>query len=129
MAERRIERFEDLQAWRKARDLVREVYALSGNWVDKAIQDQIRRASVSIVANIAEGFERDGDREFIQALACAKGSAGEVRTLLTLARDLDALKPARYETSRAMAEETSRLIAGLMRYLKASEFRGRKYRT
>lgn len=127
MVARRIERFEDLHAWIKARELVREVYAISLAG-DLAMRDQLRRAAVSIAANIAEGFERDGDREFLQALSCAKGSAGEVRSLLTLALDLNYVDPSRYGTARGLAEEASRLIAGLMRYLKASEFRGKKFK-
>ena len=74
-------RFEDIEAWQKARELTKVVYQLSGRGhfaKDFGLRDQIRRASVSIMANIAEGFERDGTGEFIQFLAIAKGSAAEV---------------------------------------------------
>jgi four helix bundle protein len=87
----------------------------------------MRRAAVSAMANIAEGFERDGDREFIQSLAVAKGSAGEVRSCLTAAFDIGLIDAATHEQVAGLAIETSRLIAGLMRYLKNSTFRGKKF--
>ena len=86
----RIERFEDLEAWKLARALNAMIYNASGAGAfshDFALRDQIRRASISIVSNIAEGFERDGDKEFAQFLFMAKGSCGEVRAQLYLAMD------------------------------------------
>lgn len=83
----RIERFEDLEAWKGARALTGSIYAVTGTGAfsrDFALRDQIRRASISIVSNIAEGFERDGDKEFLQFLSMAKGSCGEVRVQLSL---------------------------------------------
>jgi four helix bundle protein len=78
-----IEQFEDITAWQKARALTSAIYTDSrtGSLAkDFALRDQLRRATVSIMSNIAEGFERDGDREFVQFLsATAKGSCGEVR--------------------------------------------------
>ena len=73
--------FDDIEAWQRARELTKVVYQLSGRGQfakDFGLRDQIRRATVSIMANIAEGFERDGTGEFIQFLAIAKGSAAEV---------------------------------------------------
>jgi four helix bundle protein len=81
----RIERFEDLEAWKLARCFANLIYKASsiGDFArDFALRDQIRRASISVVSNIAEGFERDGDKEFIQFLFMAKGSCGEVRAQL-----------------------------------------------
>lgn len=75
----RIERFEDLDVWQRSRDLTRQVYAASGDGEfarDFGLKDQMRRASVSIMSNIAEGFERGSNKEFIQFLYIAKGSAG-----------------------------------------------------
>ncbi len=81
----RIEKFEDLEAWKLARSFANLIYNVSsvGNFArDFALRDQIRRASISIVSNIAEGFERGGDKEFTQFLFMAKGSCGEVRAQL-----------------------------------------------
>jgi len=78
----RIERFEDIESWKKARELTREVYRLTREGPacrDFRFIDQIRAASTSVMSNIAEGFERDGNAEFRQFLYIAKGSAGEVR--------------------------------------------------
>ncbi len=80
-----FQRFEDIEAWQKARELTREVYAASNTGLfakDYGLRDQIRRASVSIMSNIAEGFGRGGNKEFIQFLSTAKGSASEVQAQL-----------------------------------------------
>jgi four helix bundle protein len=80
-----IKSFEDIRAWQSGMDLTRAVYALSrkGEFArDFALRDQIRRAAISVVSNIAEGFERGANREFIQFLLYAKGSAGEVEAQL-----------------------------------------------
>ena len=77
-----IQRFEDIESWKKGRELTRRVYAQSdsGKFArDFGLRDQMRRSSVSIMSNIAEGFERDGNKEFPQYLYVAKGSAGEFR--------------------------------------------------
>jgi len=86
----RIERFEDIEAWKKGRDLRKVIYKCSrtGEFArDFALRDQIRRAAQSVTSNIAEGFERGGNREFIQFLSDAKGSCGEVRDQLYTALD------------------------------------------
>jgi four helix bundle protein len=80
-----VKYFEDLEVWKSARTLTRKIYALTGKNAfskDFGLCDQIRRASVSIMSNIAEGFERGGTQEFIQFLSIAKGSCGEVRCQL-----------------------------------------------
>ena len=81
----RIERFEDIEGWKLARRVANRVYDISdvGRFSkDFALVNQIRRASISIMSNIAEGFERDGNKEFLQFLSVAKGSCGEVRAQL-----------------------------------------------
>src|SRR6267143_950560 len=86
----KISKFEDIESWKKARKLTNEIYqtTTSGDFVrDFGLKDQIRRASVSVLSNIAEGFERGGDKEFLQFLAIAKGSCGEVRAQLYIALD------------------------------------------
>ncbi len=81
----KIQCFEEIEAWQKAREITREIYLItSGGEIAKdfVLKDQLRRASLSIMSNIAEGFERGGNREFRQFLAMAKGSAGELKALL-----------------------------------------------
>lgn len=126
-----ITRFEDIVAWRKARELARCVYEASsdGAWAkDFALRDQIRRAAISVVSNIAEGFERDGNREFRQFLAIAKGSTGEVKAQLYVAFDAQFLTEQRFRQLYDLATETGRLIGGFIRYLTESAMRGAKYR-
>ena len=127
----RIERFEELEAWKLARVLNTLIYKISGagNFGrDFALRDQIRRASISIVSNIAEGFERDGDKEFIQFLFVAKGSCGEVRSQLYLALDCNYISHEELSQLVGKAVEVSRVISGLITYLKHSEFAGKKYK-
>ena len=85
-----FQRFEDIEAWQKARELTKAIYAMSNDGQfarDFGLRDQIRRASVSIMSNIAEGFERTGDAEFRHFRSMAKGSVGEVRAQLYVALD------------------------------------------
>ena len=85
-----FQRFEDIEAWQKARELTKAIYAMSNDGQfarDFGLRDQIRRASVSIMSNIAEGFGRGGNKEFIQFLSTAKGSASEVQAQLYVALD------------------------------------------
>lgn len=81
------QRFEDLVVWQRARELTREIYKLTIDWRDFGLHDQIRRASVSVLSNIAEGFERGSNVELIQFLYIARGSCGEVRAQLVVALD------------------------------------------
>jgi four helix bundle protein len=108
------------------------VYSLSGTGNfgrDFALRDQIRRASISIVSNIAEGLERDGDKEFLQFLSVAKGSCGEVRAQLCLARDQKYISETEFQDLTTKAIQLSRLISGLIRDLRQSQFSGKKYKT
>jgi four helix bundle protein len=116
----KIERFEDIQAWQKARDLVNAVYALTrkpGFDQDRSLKDQIRRATISIVANIAEGYERRSDKEFSQFLYTARGSAGEVRSSLYVAQDQGYITNEEFTRVRTLAEEISKALFGFIRYL------------
>jgi len=127
----KIKKFEDIESWKKARKLTNEIYKAtsSGSFVrDFGLKDQIRRASISILSNIAEGFERGGDKEFLQFLAVAKGSSGETRAQLYVALDQGYISPDQFEILFTMAAEVSQLIAGLMKYLPESALRGNKYR-
>ncbi|HEX2032788.1 MAG TPA: four helix bundle protein [Chloroflexota bacterium] len=126
-----MSRFEDLVAWQKARELTREIYLVTSSPEfrrDRSLRDQIRRASVSVVSNIAEGFERGGDREFVQFLAQARGSVGELRTQLYVALDAHFVDEHQFNRLQALALEAGRLIGGLMRYLRTSGYRGTKFR-
>ncbi len=123
--------FEEIESWQKARELTRKVYAVSNQGAftkDFGLRDQIRRASVSIMSNIAEGFERDGNREFLQFLAVAKGSSGEVRAQLYVALDQNYIDKNTFESLSAISIEIGRLLGGLMNYLRETDMKGKKFR-
>ena len=126
-----VKNFEDLVCWQRGRELTRAVYRMSkgGEFAkDFALRDQIRRACISITSNIAEGFERGGDNEFVQFLSTAKGSCGEVRSQLYVALDEAYLSEVEFRASKDLASEASGAIAGLMTYLTRSTLRGSKFR-
>ena|SRR5437867_1786006 len=113
---KKIERFEDFIAWQRARELTREVCKATsfGNFArDFGLKDQIRRAAVSIMSNIAEGFERGRASEFHQFLSIAKGSCAELRSQLYVALDANYLTSERFEQLMAEAAETGQIIGGL----------------
>ena len=127
----KIERFEDIIAWQKARQLTQQVYgfARQGSFArDFGLRDQVQRASVSTMANIAEGFERGGDKEFIQFLSTAKGSCGEVKSHLYVALDQNYVSAEQFKDLYAQADEVSRLTAGFMAYLQQSKVGGHKFK-
>jgi four helix bundle protein len=112
----RVERFEDLVAWQKARALTAAIYsATSGPGLarDFGLRDQIQRAAVSIMSKIAEGFERGKLTEFHQSLSVAKGSCGELRAQLYAALDAGHLEQEAFARLLAQAEEVGRIIGGL----------------
>ena len=119
----RIARFEDVDAWQKARKLAGQIYAASKDGAfsrDFGLRDQIRRAVVSVMANIAEGFERRGGVEFRRFLGMAKGSAGELKSHLYVALDAGYIKQEQFDRCYEDASETGGKIGGLMRYLSAA---------
>ena len=123
--------FEEIEAWKKARELTKRVYRAANKGLfarDFALRDQICRASVSIMSNIAEGHDRSGIGEFIHFLATAKGSAAEVRSQLYVALDQNYVTPREFAEMSALAVETSRMISGLMKYLATSGYTGTKYK-
>ena len=127
----KIEKFEDMLSWQRTRELTKRVYQVSkvgGFAKDFELRGQMRSASISVMSNIAEGFERGGDKEFIQFLSTAKGSCGEVRSQLYVALDQSYITPVEFEGLSSDALEVSRLVAGFMSYLKESELRGNKFR-
>ncbi len=127
----KIRKCEDIQSWKRARKLANETYKVTaaGNFArDFGLRDQIRRAAVSILSNIAEGFERGGDNEFLHFLSVAKGSCGEVRAQLYVALDQAYISTSEFDTLFRSTIEVSQLISGLMRYLGGSSLRGNKYK-
>ena len=126
-----IKQFEDLICWQKARELTQQVYKvtrLQDFRVDRGLCDQIQRASVSIMSNIAEGFERGTKQEFLNYLFIAKGSAGEVRTQLYVALDAGYLNSETFKRLNYLVRQCSIVIAGLIKSLKVSEFKGSQYK-
>ena len=126
-----FQRFEDIDAWQKARELTKAIYALSNDGQfarDFGLRDQIRRASVSIMSNIAEGFGRGGNKEFMQFLSTAKGSASEVQAQLYVALDAGYMNQEQFQKLYSETEATARMIAGLLRYLQNSDLKGAKYK-
>jgi four helix bundle protein len=125
-----IQRFQDIQAWQSAREMTRVIYSLSATgafaW-DFPLRDQIRRAAISAMSNIAEGFERGGNREFINFLSIAKGSAGEVESQLYVALDQTYITQDVFETTQQSVRSVSRLLGGFIVYLQNSEMRGPKF--
>ena len=116
-----IRRVEDIQAWRKARELVREIYKKCAEGAlrkDFGLTDQLRRAAVSSMSNVAEGFGRKSDRDFARFLDVARGSVVEVQSLLYVALDVRYLDEQEFQRLNRLADETASLIGGLTSYLR-----------
>jgi len=113
----KIERFEDIISWQKSRNLSIIIYSLLKNNHDLGFKDQIQRAVISISNNIAEGYERRSNKEFKQFLYIAKGSCGEVRSMLYIALELNYISRTEFEQTYNLGIEISKLISGLIRTL------------
>jgi four helix bundle protein len=116
-----IKRFEDIQAWQKARELVREVYRACGSGPlqrDFGLRNQLCRAAVSSMSNVAEGLARKTDKDFAHFLDIAKGSAVETQSLLYVALDVGYLDSAAFQRLFKLADETVALIGGFSSYLR-----------
>ena len=112
----KVEIFEDLIAWQKARELTKQIYLITGEGSfskDFGLREQIRRASVSIMSNIAEGFERGGRGEFHQFIVIAKASCAEVRSQLYVAHDVGYISQAEFDKLYDLSIEISRILGGL----------------
>ena len=123
--------FEEIEAWQQARELTRLVYEVSGKGTfgrDFALRDQIRRAAVSVMSNIAEGFGRGGAREFVQFLAVARGSASEVSAQIYVALDQGYISKESFGRLQEQATRTGSVLSGLIRYLRTVGLKGSKYR-
>lgn len=111
--------FEDLEVWQSARALVKHIYESSQCLKDYSFRDQITRASVSIINNIAEGHERSSNKEFIRFLKIAKGSCGEVRSMLLLSTDLKYMTNEKSQELIEQCYSISRQLSGFIKYLEA----------
>ena len=112
-----IKKFEDISSWKKSKELVLLIYNIFKDSKDFGFKNQIERASVSVMNNIAEGFERQTNNEFRQFLYIAKGSAGEVRSMLYLALELDKINKEQFDKIYNLSIEISKLLAGLIKVL------------
>ena len=123
MVDQGVQRFEDLIAWQKARKLTLVIYKITGDDKfsrDFGLRDQIRRAAVSVMSNIAEGFERMGKAEFHRFLVMAKASCAEVRSQLYVALDVGYISQDQFNEVHDMADEVARIIGGLRVSIKKS---------
>ena len=120
----KIEKFEDIEAWQKARELAGAIYSASSDTPfnrDFGLREQIRRASVSIMSNIAEGFGRGGNKELVHFLFIAKSSAAEVQAQLYVALDAGYIDQVKFQELYDLSNNTCKLIGGFIRYLKNQE--------
>ena len=127
-----FQRFEQIVVWQKAREFTRKIYEVTGQGAfarDFGLKDQLRDASVSIMSNIAEGYERSGNAEFKQFLSIAKGSSGEIRSELYVALDQRYITEATFTSLTNEAIEISKMLNSLMNYLQGSGIRGTKFKT
>ena len=126
-----VKAFEDLEIWKEARRLTQDIYRLTTAEKfskDFGLRDQIRRATVSIMSNIAEGFERGGNQEFIQFLYIAKGSCGEVRSQLYVALDQGYIDQKQTDELTKFFKRLSSMISNLITYLRKSGMKGEKFK-
>ncbi|HJZ04421.1 MAG: 30S ribosomal protein S23 [Candidatus Dadabacteria bacterium CSP1-2] len=116
----KIQKFEDIIAWQRSRELIEKVYRLTNRDKfnrDFSLKDQIRRAAVSVMSNIAEGYARQTDKEFVQFLYIARGSAFETQSQLYVALDLGYISKEEFDKTYETITEISRLIMGFIKYL------------
>lgn len=117
----KIQKFEDMKVWQDAREFVSKIYKSTSNQKfskDFGLRDQIQRAAVSIMSNIAEGYERDSNKELIRFLQYSKGSAGEVRSLLYVATDLEYLTEKEFSEYHQASISIITQISNFIKYLK-----------
>ena len=120
---KRIESFEDLTVWQIGIELVKHIYLLTSDGElrkDFGLRDQLRRSAVSVPTNIAEGFERSSRKEYLLFLNIAKGSAGEVRSLLRVALEVGYLEKVKHDQLRELAVILSRSLSNQIKSIKAS---------
>ncbi len=123
-----VKSFEDLLAWKKSRELTKGVYSAMKNVNDRGFTDQIQRAAVSVMSNIAEGFERGTRESFVNYLQIAKGSCGEVRAQLYVGLDVEYLNLETFKYLKGLTEETSKLLSSFIKKVKQSPHSGIQYK-
>ncbi len=127
-----IKCFEDLEVWQKSREFCKDIYRITNYELfsrDLKLKDQLKASAGSIMDNIAEGFERDGKKEFVYFLSIAKGSCGESRSQLYRALDYAYIDEQEFEILYQKAIKISKSISGFINYLKQSEIKGLKYKS
>ena len=126
-----FKKFEDMVVWKKSMILTRLIYQTTNQpsfLKDYNLVSRIRKSAVSIASNIAEGFERDGNKEFINFLYIAKGSCGELRCQLYIAKDQHYLQADSFQEMYNLATEISVSLNKLIKYLQESDYKGNKYK-
>jgi four helix bundle protein len=116
----KIERFEDIEAWKEARCLVRDIYRLFENNKDFSVREQIQKAAVSIMSNLAEGFDSGTNKEFIQFLVISRASVSEVKSLSYVAIDVGNINKDQFENILVRCTKITSLLNGFIRYLRSS---------
>ncbi|MCB0823104.1 MAG: four helix bundle protein [Bacteroidales bacterium] len=127
----KFEKFEEIEAWKKARKLSKNIYLQTRKESfqnDFALTNQIRKSSGSIMDNIAEGFDRGGNKEFIQFLYIAKGSASETKSQLYRALDQSYIQNEEFEVLYTLVNEITLMLGKLISYLRNSGYKGSKYK-
>lgn len=122
-----IREFIELAVWQKSRVLITKIYRITLPIIenkDFSFADQFRRAAISVSLNIAEGFERDNRKEFIYFLSISKGSCGELMSLLYISYDLQYITQVVFDELTVMVRDISRMLAGLIKYLKGTQING-----
>ena len=125
-----VKQFEDLEIWQEARRLIQAIYRVTRTEQfsrDFSLRDQIQRSAVSVMSNIAEGFERGGNQEFVQFLYVAKASCGEVRSQIYVAFDQGYLEKMEFEEAISAFRRLSGMIGNLINYLRRSGMKGAKF--
>jgi four helix bundle protein len=123
-----VRQFEDLLCWKKARLLAKEIYTTFKDCRDYGFKDQIQRASVSVVSNIAEGFERGTKQEFVNYLFIAKGSAGEVRAQAYIALDIGYIDVKKFTHLNSLVSECSKLLHSFVEKVKTNDRVGTQFK-
>jgi len=126
-----VRKFEDLEVWQKSRQLCQKIFELMQKETfsrDFELKNQISRSSGSTMDNIAEGFERGGNKEFIQFWGYSKGSVGEVRSQLYRALDRNHINKTEFNETYAVADEVGKMINGFIKYLLNTDIKGQKFK-
>jgi len=126
-----IHTFEDIEAWQKARQLSKIVYEYTKHYAfekDYGLCDQIRRSAVSIISNIAEGFDHGGNKEFIQFLFIVKASTAEIESQLYVALDNDYINKEQFTEATLLTNAVKSLLSGFIHYLEKTDMKGYKFK-